>query len=157
MATAVKICVDNRRILVNVNYGRESHTQPRVVYKKDQSQRNDEKKNNVMSQVHRPNDRCSKLINAMVPNMINEWTINTKRVLYPWGRNENHTLCLNSAKAIGCTIVNIGNQDLDEGRPHLVLGLIYQIKKVSCSLNHFYGCSFQNQYYFENHTNDIMY
>lgn len=71
-----------------------------------------------------------KLINVAVPNTIDERAINTKRVLNPWERNENHTLCLNSAKAIGCTVVNIGNQDLVEGRPHLVLGLISQIIKI---------------------------
>ncbi|KAL6975236.1 fimbrin [Sarracenia purpurea var. burkii] len=62
---------------------------------------------------------CSKLVNVAVPGTIDERAINTKRVLNPWERNENHTLCLNSAKAIGCTVVNIGTQDLVEGRPHL--------------------------------------
>lgn len=71
-----------------------------------------------------------KLINVAVPGTIDERAINMKRVLNPWERNENHTLCLNSAKAIGCTVVNIGNQDLVEGRPHLVLGLISQIIKI---------------------------
>ncbi|KAL6536709.1 fimbrin [Orobanche minor] len=71
-----------------------------------------------------------KLINVAVPSTIDERAINTKRVLNPWERNENHTLCLNSAKAIGCTVVNIGTQDLVEGRPHLVLGLISQIIKI---------------------------
>lgn len=51
-----------------------------------------------------------------MPGTIDERAINTKRVLNPWERNENHTLCLNSAKAIGCTVVNIGTQDLVEGR-----------------------------------------
>ena len=51
-----------------------------------------------------------------VPGTIDERAINTKRVLNPWEKNENHTLCLNSAKAIGCTVVNIGTQDLAEGR-----------------------------------------
>lgn len=58
----------------------------------------------------------SKLINVAVPGTIDERAINTKRVLNPWERNENHTLCLNSAKAIGCTVVNIGNEDFIEGR-----------------------------------------
>ncbi|XP_021897843.1 fimbrin-5-like [Carica papaya] len=71
-----------------------------------------------------------KLINVAVPGTIDERAINTKAVLNPWERNENHTLCLNSAKAIGCTVVNIGTQDLVEGRPHLVLGLISQIIKI---------------------------
>ncbi|XP_023887854.1 fimbrin-5 isoform X1 [Quercus suber] len=71
-----------------------------------------------------------KLINVAVPGTIDERAINTKKVLNPWERNENHTLCLNSAKAIGCTVVNIGTQDLIEGRPHLLLGLISQIIKI---------------------------
>ncbi|XP_050383649.1 fimbrin-5-like [Argentina anserina] len=71
-----------------------------------------------------------KLINVAVPGTIDERAINTKAVLNPWERNENHTLCLNSAKAIGCTVVNIGTQDLAEGRPHLLLGLISQIIKI---------------------------
>ncbi|GMI98545.1 fimbrin-like protein 2, FIMBRIN5 [Hibiscus trionum] len=71
-----------------------------------------------------------KLINVAVPGTIDERTINTKKVLNPWERNENHNLCLNSAKAIGCTVVNIGTQDLVEGRPHLILGLISQIIKI---------------------------
>lgn len=71
-----------------------------------------------------------KLINIAVPGTIDERAINTKRVINPWERNENHTLCLNSAKAIGCTVVNIGTQDLVEGRPHLILGLISQIIKI---------------------------
>lgn len=61
-------------------------------------------------------DLCSKLINVAVPGTIDERAINTKAILNPWERNENHTLCLNSAKAIGCTVVNIGTQDLVEGR-----------------------------------------
>ncbi|MBA0792267.1 hypothetical protein Gohar_016779, partial [Gossypium harknessii] len=64
-----------------------------------------------------------KLINVAVPGTIDERAINTKRVLNPWERNENHTLCLNSAKAIGCTVVNIGTQDLVEGRIQLLADL----------------------------------
>ncbi|XP_044525391.1 plastin-1 [Gracilinanus agilis] len=43
---------------------------------------------------------------------------------------ENLNLALNSASAIGCTVVNIGAQDLKEGKPHLVMGLLWQIIKV---------------------------
>ncbi|XP_024967521.1 fimbrin-2 [Cynara cardunculus var. scolymus] len=71
-----------------------------------------------------------KLINVAVPGTIDERAINTKTVLNPWERNENHTLGLNSAKAIGCTVVNIGTQDFIEGRRHLVLGVISQIIKI---------------------------
>ncbi|KAL0370965.1 UNVERIFIED_CONTAM: Fimbrin-2 [Sesamum angustifolium] len=78
-----------------------------------------------------------KLINVAVPGTIDERAINTKRVLNPWERNENHTLCLNSAKAIGCTVVNIGTQDFIEGRRHLVLGVISQIIKVRICTSYF--------------------
>lgn len=39
-------------------------------------------------------------------------------------------MVINSAKAIGCTLVNIGNSDLLEGRAHLILGIIWQILNV---------------------------
>ncbi|KAF9684250.1 hypothetical protein SADUNF_Sadunf04G0098400 [Salix dunnii] len=48
-----------------------------------------------------------KLINIVVPGIIDDRAANTKGILNPWERNENHTLCLNSAKAIGCTVSNI--------------------------------------------------
>lgn len=57
-----------------------------------------------------------------VPGTIDERAINTKTVLNPWERNENHTLGLNSAKAIGCTVVNIGTQDFIEGRVSMLIG-----------------------------------
>lgn len=59
---------------------------------------------------------CSKLINLAVPGTIDERAINTRRILNPWEKTENHTLCLNSAKAIGCNVLNIGTQDLAEAR-----------------------------------------
>lgn len=43
---------------------------------------------------------------------------------------ENNNVVINSAKAIGCSVVNIGSQDLIEGREHLVLGLVWQIIKI---------------------------
>ncbi|KAF3774581.1 hypothetical protein EJ110_NYTH49278 [Nymphaea thermarum] len=70
-----------------------------------------------------PRRHLIKLINVAVPGTIDERAINTKKVLNPWERNENHTLCLNSAKAIGCTVVNIGTQDLVEGRIQLLADL----------------------------------
>ncbi|KAL1821770.1 hypothetical protein ACET3Z_016639 [Daucus carota] len=71
-----------------------------------------------------------KLINMAVPGTIDERAINTKRILNHLEKTENHTLCLNSAKAIGCSVLNISTQDLAEARPHLVLGLISQIVKM---------------------------
>ena len=55
--------------------------------------------------------------------------MNTKK-LTVYTIHENQTLVLNSAMAIGCNIVNIGAEDLIEGKPHLVLGLLWQIIRV---------------------------
>jgi plastin-1 len=68
-----------------------------------------------------------KLIDLAVSGTIDECTINTKKNLNPWERNENHNLCFDYEKTIGCTVVNIGTQDLVEGRPRLLFGLISQI------------------------------
>lgn len=70
-----------------------------------------------------------KLINQSVPDTIDERTINTKK-LTAFTTQENLNLALNSASAIGCQVVNIGAQDLKEGKPHLVLGLLWQIIKI---------------------------
>lgn len=76
-----------------------------------------------------------KLINVAAPGTIDERALNIKENLNLWERVENHNLCLNSAKVIGCSVVNIGTQDLIEGRPHLVLGLISQIVKIQLLAN----------------------
>jgi hypothetical protein len=39
-------------------------------------------------------------------------------------------LAINAAKAIGCVIINVGAKDLVEGRPILVLGLLWQVKRT---------------------------
>ncbi|GME83256.1 unnamed protein product [Ambrosiozyma monospora] len=40
---------------------------------------------------------------------------------------ENANIVLNSAKAIGCVVVNVHSEDIIEGKEHLILGLIWQI------------------------------
>ncbi|XP_075720111.1 plastin-1 [Rhinoderma darwinii] len=70
-----------------------------------------------------------KMINLSQPDTIDERAINTTK-LTPFTVSENINLALNSASAIGCTVVNIGAQDLKEGKPHLVLGLLWQIIKA---------------------------
>jgi plastin-1 len=35
-----------------------------------------------------------------------------------------------AARSIGCSVVNIGGQDISEGREHLILGLIRQIVQL---------------------------
>ncbi|XP_015230749.1 plastin-1 [Cyprinodon tularosa] len=70
-----------------------------------------------------------KLINLSQPDTIDERVINTKK-LTTFTRRENIVLALNSALAIGCTVVSIDAHDLMAGKPHLVLGLLWQIIKV---------------------------
>ncbi|KAI1902710.1 hypothetical protein AGOR_G00018820 [Albula goreensis] len=75
-----------------------------------------------------------KMINLSVPDTIDERTINKKK-LTPFTTQENLNLALNSASAIGCHVVNIGALDLREGKPHLVLGLLWQIIKIGLLAN----------------------
>ncbi|KAJ7325369.1 hypothetical protein OS493_029920 [Desmophyllum pertusum] len=70
-----------------------------------------------------------KLINWASPGTVDERAIN-KTKLNVYNIHENQTLVLNSAMAIGCNIVNIGAQDLIEGKPHLVLGLLWQVIRI---------------------------
>ncbi|XP_029918119.1 plastin-3-like [Myripristis murdjan] len=70
-----------------------------------------------------------KMINISVPDTIDERAINKKK-LTTFTTQENLNLALNSASAIGCQVVNIGAQDLKEGKPHLVLGLLWQIIRI---------------------------
>lgn len=71
-----------------------------------------------------------KLINDAVPDTIDERVLNTgKGGKGPnaFQMTENNNVVIQSAKAIGCSVVNIGPQDLTDGREHLILGLIWQI------------------------------
>ncbi|XP_051768913.1 plastin-1 isoform X1 [Ctenopharyngodon idella] len=70
-----------------------------------------------------------KMINLSQPDTIDERVINTKKCT-PFTMTENLMLALNSASAIGCTVVNIDAQDMKAGTPHLVLGLLWQIIKI---------------------------
>ena len=73
----------------------------------------------------------AKLINDSVPDTIDERVLNRpgKKIkqLNAFHMTENNLIVINSAKAIGCSVVNIGSGDIIEGREHLILGLIWQI------------------------------
>lgn len=71
-----------------------------------------------------------KLINSAVSDTIDERVLNVgKNGKSPnaFQMTENNNIVIQSAKAIGCSVVNIGPQDLTDGREHLILGLIWQI------------------------------
>lgn len=73
----------------------------------------------------------AKLINDSVPDTIDERVMNRpgKKIksLNAFHMTENNNIVINSAKGIGCSVVNIGSGDIMEGREHLILGLIWQI------------------------------
>jgi len=69
------------------------------------------------------------MVNRSQPGTIDERALNRGK-LNIYQIHENLTLALNSAQAIGCNIVNIGPDDLHTGKPHLVLGLLWQIIRV---------------------------
>lgn len=72
----------------------------------------------------------SKLINDSAPETIDERVLNVGKSLNPFKMTENINVAINSAKAIGCSVVNIGPVDILEGREHLILGLVWQVIKV---------------------------
>lgn len=73
----------------------------------------------------------AKLINDSVPDTIDERVLNRvgKKIksLNQFHMTENNNIVINSAKGIGCSVVNIGSGDIIEVREHLILGLIWQI------------------------------
>ena len=75
----------------------------------------------------------SKMINLSAPKTIDERAIN-KNKLSTFLIRENNDLVLNSARAIGCTVVNIRPADIESGKVHLCLGLLWQIIRVIFAL-----------------------
>ncbi|KAH3901940.1 fimbrin SCDLUD_001725 [Saccharomycodes ludwigii] len=72
----------------------------------------------------------SKLINDSVPDTIDTRVLNIPKNGKPLNNfkaGENANIVINSAKAIGCVVVNVHPEDIIEGKEHLILGLIWQI------------------------------
>ncbi|CAI5760513.1 unnamed protein product [Candida verbasci] len=71
----------------------------------------------------------SKLINDSVPDTIDTRVLNLpkKKKLNNFQMNENANIVINSAKAIGCVVVNVHSENIIDGKEHLILGLIWQI------------------------------
>ncbi|CAI4215002.1 unnamed protein product [Parascedosporium putredinis] len=73
----------------------------------------------------------AKLINDSVPDTIDERVLNVAgrktKTLNAFHMTENNNIVIESAKGIGCSVVNIGSGDIIEVREHLILGLIWQI------------------------------
>jgi len=73
----------------------------------------------------------AKLINDSVPDTIDERVLNKvgKKIkqLNAFHMSENNNVVIESAKGIGCSVVNIGARDIAEVNETLILGLIWQI------------------------------
>ncbi|CAF3976727.1 unnamed protein product [Rotaria magnacalcarata] len=72
-----------------------------------------------------------KLINIAVPKTIDERAINlnfSKQDIFR--QSENLELAINSARGIGCKVVNIHSENISKGVPHLVMGLLWQIIRM---------------------------
>ncbi|POS83910.1 putative actin-bundling protein Sac6, partial [Erysiphe pulchra] len=73
----------------------------------------------------------AKLINDSVPDTIDERVLNRPgykiKALNAFHMTENNNIVIESAKGIGCSVVNIGSGDIIEVREHLILGLIWQV------------------------------
>jgi len=95
----------------------------------------DEKTNDIFEQC-KDGLILSKLINDSVADTIDDRVLNYPKDGKPLSQfhiTENNNVVINSCKAIGCNVVNIGSVDLAEGRPHLILGLLWQIIKIGLS------------------------
>jgi len=75
------------------------------------------------------------LINYAVADSIDERVINFKPKLSSFEMVENLNLAVNSAKAIGCSVVNVGAQDIMEFREHIILGLVWQVIRIGLLSN----------------------
>lgn len=105
---------------INQELANDKHLQKRIPIDKTSMQLFSECKDGLI---------LAKLINSSVPGTIDERVLNiTGNSLFKM--TENGNVVINSAKAIGCSVVNIGAQDLIDGREHLILGLIWQIIKI---------------------------
>jgi plastin-1 len=71
-----------------------------------------------------------KLINHSVEDTIDMRVVNLKDGLGQFPAIENLNLVVNSAKAIGCSIVNIGAEDIWAMTEHLVLGVVWQVIRI---------------------------
>ncbi|WFD02897.1 fimbrin [Malassezia obtusa] len=106
---------------INTSFAGDAHIGARLPIPTDTFQLFDECRDGLI---------LSKLINDAVPDTIDERALNFgKGGKGPnaFQMTENNNVVIQSAKAIGCSVVNIGSQDLTDGREHLILGLIWQI------------------------------
>lgn len=77
----------------------------------------------------------AKLINHAVPDTIDERALNAPTAsggvpFSAFKQRENLSIVISSAKAIGCQIINLGASDIESGKQHLILGLVWQLVRA---------------------------
>lgn len=77
----------------------------------------------------------AKLINNSSPNSIDERVLNTNKPLSAFQIIENLNLVIKTAESLEISTVNVGAQDLLEGRLHLLLGMVWQVIKLKLKQN----------------------
>eukprot|EP00633_Aureoumbra_lagunensis_P001983 CAMPEP_0197286376 /NCGR_PEP_ID=MMETSP0890-20130614/1799_1 /TAXON_ID=44058 ORGANISM="Aureoumbra lagunensis, Strain CCMP1510" /NCGR_SAMPLE_ID=MMETSP0890 /ASSEMBLY_ACC=CAM_ASM_000533 /LENGTH=789 /DNA_ID=CAMNT_0042754655 /DNA_START=78 /DNA_END=2447 /DNA_ORIENTATION=- len=70
-----------------------------------------------------------RLINLVDPDAVDDRAVNYTK-LSKFKMIENANLAINAAKDIGCRVTNIGAHDVLDARPHLILGLLWQIIRL---------------------------
>ncbi|CAD8150458.1 unnamed protein product [Paramecium pentaurelia] len=71
-----------------------------------------------------------KIINLAQNGAIDPRAINVKKPLNIFNENINLNLAIQSAKSIGCIVVNIRPDLIKDRREHIILGLVWQIIKI---------------------------
>jgi len=105
---------------INSNLGKDNHLKHLLPIDKEGRGLYDSVKDGIL---------LCKIINHSCPDTIDERAINMKNLTL-YTKHENLTLALYSAQSIGCNIVNIDAHDLSKGKPHLALGLLWQIIRI---------------------------
>lgn len=83
----------------------------------------------LLSRFHDGRLLCT-LLGHSVDGSIDTKVINKGKNLSKFQIIENLNLALKAAKEIGCVVVNIGYEDIMEGKPHAILGILWQVLRI---------------------------
>jgi len=73
----------------------------------------------------------SKFINSIREGTVDERSLCTKPNRNVFETNNNHALAISGARTLGCKITNIGPEDLTNGNSNLILGVLWQLIRLS--------------------------
>lgn len=77
---------------------------------------------------------CSKLLNSCVPDSLDERALNLpaegSHELAKKEAQQNSALCINAAKALGCSLADVTPEDIFEGKEEAVRSCVWQIIRL---------------------------